>query len=220
MALTNLSSSDSETQIIETQISLEKKFDSLQKSEATTKWTSVVLFIGVVIIWLVSWQLLMGNESLESWNDRAAFGDMFGAVNALFSGLALGGIVVAIFMQRIEIRYQRIELEYQRLELMQTRIELKRSAEAQEKSEQALSEQVRQMKMTAKINAIMIQMNYYSAIVSNPAFGNLIDRIKVGSVSTLHMNALTRFEELDTDLKAIISEIEKGEDFGKLDKIQ
>ena len=34
--------------------------------------------------------------------DRGLFGDMFGAVNALFSGLAFAGIVYTIHMQRIE----------------------------------------------------------------------------------------------------------------------
>lgn len=42
---------------------------------------------------------------------------MFGAVNALFSGLALAGVVVAIFMQSRELKLQRDELEQTRAEL-------------------------------------------------------------------------------------------------------
>ncbi len=50
---------------------------------------------------------------------------MFGAVNALFSGLAFAGVIFAIFLQRHEIKLQRKELELQRKELALTRGELK-----------------------------------------------------------------------------------------------
>ena len=45
------------------------------------------------------------------------FGDMFGFANALFSGLALGGIIVAILLQRTELKLQREELKDTRAEL-------------------------------------------------------------------------------------------------------
>ena len=50
---------------------------------------------------------------------------MFGAVNALFSGLAFAGLIIAILLQRQE-------LQLQREELAETRKEIRRSAEAQE----------------------------------------------------------------------------------------
>lgn len=48
---------------------------------------------------------------------RGQFGDMFGAINALFSGLALLGTIYAVILQQRE-------LELQREELMQSRAEL------------------------------------------------------------------------------------------------
>src|SRR5688500_3394636 len=57
-------------------------------------------------------------------------GDLFGAVNALFSAWAFVGVIVAILMQRTE-------LQYQREELTETRKQLARSADAQQKSEVA-----------------------------------------------------------------------------------
>lgn len=39
------------------------------------------------------------------------FGDMFGAANALFSGLAFLGVIAAILLQRVELIYQRHELK-------------------------------------------------------------------------------------------------------------
>ena len=45
------------------------------------------------------------------------FGDSFGAVNALFSGLAFAGVIYAIILQRKELQLQREELEATRGEL-------------------------------------------------------------------------------------------------------
>lgn len=63
--------------------------------------------------------------TLNDEEDRGTFGDMFGAVNALFSGLAFVGIIVTILLQRKELSLQRQELE-------ETRAELKRTADAQD----------------------------------------------------------------------------------------
>ena len=48
--------------------------------------------------------------------ERGTFGDMFGSVNALFSGFALAGIVFTIFLQKRELRLQRKELKSTRAE--------------------------------------------------------------------------------------------------------
>lgn len=42
---------------------------------------------------------------------------MFGAVNALFSGLAMAGVIYAVFLQREELSLQRQELKAQREEM-------------------------------------------------------------------------------------------------------
>lgn len=49
-------------------------------------------------------------------NNRALFGDSFGAVNALISAFAFAGMIVAFILQRYELRLQRKELEAQRKE--------------------------------------------------------------------------------------------------------
>lgn len=61
----------------------------------------------VVVVWLLGVAPLI-HYALP---DKAGeFGDMFGAVNALFSGLAFAGVVYAIFLQRIDLALQRQEL--------------------------------------------------------------------------------------------------------------
>lgn len=89
--------------------------------------------------------MIANNRWLLDWNARGTFGDMFGAVNALFSGLAFAGIIYAIYLQTKELKLQRKELE-------QTRIELERSASAQEATQRALNKQVQLQALAAAIN--------------------------------------------------------------------
>ena len=59
--------------------------------------------------------------------ERAAagqFGDMFGGFNALASGLAMLGVIGALYLQRKQNEMQAEELRLQRIELAQTRKEL------------------------------------------------------------------------------------------------
>jgi hypothetical protein len=50
---------------------------------------------------------------------------MFGAINALYSGLAFAGVIYAILLQRKELRLQRKELELTRNELEGQKLQLK-----------------------------------------------------------------------------------------------
>lgn len=114
------------------------------------------LFLGVVvlifILWLLTWIVLY--IGFTKWEERGQFGDMFGAVNSLFSGMAFAGIIIAIILQKQELELQRKELEF-------TREELRRSAKAQEKAEEALSKQVYFLKETASINALTTVIENY-----------------------------------------------------------
>ena len=92
----------------------------------------VFLFLTIIILWVSSGFALW--HFLPDWNTRGTFGDTFGGVNSLFSGLAFAGVIYTILLQRKELMYQREELKM-------NRIELARSASAQEKSEKALSDQ-------------------------------------------------------------------------------
>jgi len=75
-------------------------------------WKFLVIISGIVVIlWIASGLLLYGCE------ERGTFGDMFGAINSLFSGLAFAGVIYAIILQRKELQLQREELEATRKEL-------------------------------------------------------------------------------------------------------
>jgi len=96
--------------------------------------------------------------SFSSWTDRGAFGDMFGSINSLFSGLAFAGVIYAIFLQSKE-------LELQRKELSLTREEISKTALAQ-------SDQVQIMKNEAERNAISSELNALCQIVESSTRGS------------------------------------------------
>jgi hypothetical protein len=104
---------------------------------------------------------------MKSWQDRSNFGEMFGGLNTLFSGLAFIGVIYAIFLQRRE-------LEFQRQELILTRTELKRSAEAQEKSEKALKDQVEELVHQRRLSILPGFILYFKADVDDyPTIKNI-----------------------------------------------
>ncbi len=105
----------------------------------------IIITILVIVLWLVSAIIIY--YLFPDWSVRGTFGDMFGAINSLFSGLAFLGVIITVYLQKKE-------LEYQRLEIIQTRIELEKSATAQQNSEKALQSQVESTLIAAKINAL------------------------------------------------------------------
>ncbi len=70
---------------------------------------SICLVVIIVSLFL-NWYLLHNS------GDRGTFGDMFGVANALFSGLAFGGIIFTIYLQREDLKSTRVELKEAREE--------------------------------------------------------------------------------------------------------
>ncbi|MDY6419894.1 MAG: putative phage abortive infection protein [Succinivibrio dextrinosolvens] len=71
-------------------------------------------------------------------DERGTFGDQFGAVNALFSGLAFAGLIYTIILQRHDLKLQRRDLRYQRRELELTRKEMEEQTAEFEKQNETL----------------------------------------------------------------------------------
>ena len=102
------------------------------------------LIIIVVVIW--SGCSVGIYLSRPNWSERGQFGDMFGAVNALFSALAFAILIVTMWMQREE-------LELQRAEVRQTNLELKRTADAQEMTRRAMEKQIELLTVSTRMSA-------------------------------------------------------------------
>lgn len=120
----------------------------------TKRHLPAVIAAALLIVFM---QLAIGYAAytlLPDWPTRGQFGDVFGAANALFSGLAFAGLIYAILLQREDLSLQRTELEL-------TRQELQRTAEAQEQSEIALRAQAAAASQSARLTAINFLLKHY-----------------------------------------------------------
>ncbi len=105
---------------------------------------------GVVLLQAVSGFLIYRVGfylSGDAWALRGQFGDMFGAVNALFSGLAFAGVIIAVILQKNELALQRRELSA--------------SVEAQQGSSESLAEQVAMLELSSRLSAIATLISAY-----------------------------------------------------------
>ena len=110
---------------------------------------AVWFFSGLAIIYFIDY-----------WGDRGTFGDLFGAVNALFSGLAFAGLLYSLFENKKQIMAQQEELLLNRQELLKAR-------KIQEKTEKAIEAQVSQMKNTARLSGLNTLVNYFTAKIND-----------------------------------------------------
>lgn len=77
--------------------------------------TILVLILFIAISWIAT--IYYVPKFYGKPDSAGTFGDMFGSLNTLFSGLAFVGVIVAILLQRKELELQRQELEDTREEL-------------------------------------------------------------------------------------------------------
>jgi hypothetical protein len=97
-------------------------------------WLAGVVLLAVVLLWVATpfaVKAIVG----QTLDQRGQFGDLYGSINALFSGLAFAGVIIAILLQRRELELQRRELRY-------TRTEMKASVAAQDGSQRALNKTI------------------------------------------------------------------------------
>lgn len=138
----------------------------------------ILLFLGVIVIWAVS--ALVTMYFLQEWSDRGTFGDLFGAVNALFSGLAFAALIYTIALQRDEIKENRAEI-------VLNRKELSKASKLQEKAQKVLIQQVDQTHLSAKMNAMRTLVDYYNNQIGNPkSTPETIEKAKVKRKQIIH----------------------------------
>lgn len=94
------------------------------KDEDNKKIVQYAIFsvIAVLVLWTLTFFLFFIND-MET---RGQFGDMFGAINALFSGLAFAGLIITLFLQKKELSLQREELQLTRDEMKNQRVEFEK----------------------------------------------------------------------------------------------
>lgn len=89
----------------------------------------IIILTWILYPYLAAYAYLPLVPKNASWGLLGTYGDSFGALNTLFSGLALAGLALNIYLQnsqinKIEVREQNIELERIRLSLYNRRFEV------------------------------------------------------------------------------------------------
>lgn len=99
------------------------RHSKMDNKEPEDKLNDLYKLIGLVVgLWIISW-LVTDFIISCSPETRGQFGDKFGFVNSLFSGLALAGIIYSIILQKRELALQRLELKETRQEFKQQNFE-------------------------------------------------------------------------------------------------
>lgn len=150
----------------------------------TTKKISIILIVCVVtavtmyasILLFLIWPI-----TEYSIAQAGVFGDSFGVLTSLFSGLAFSGMIITILLQKEELVLQREELK-------ENRKEFAKGAEAQERNAQlsALSALLAEYKSQISINQSALEKQYKQDQISgtiafrsqNPLENENIDLIK------------------------------------------
>lgn len=122
----------------------------MKQKNSSFIWLVVAVVVVCAAYILVMFLVLPGNME-----ERGQFGDMFGFLGALFSGLAFAGLIVTIRQQREDLKNQRDEIELQRQDLEAQTEALKLQKEEIRQTNEELKLQREEMK--AQNRTIMLQ---------------------------------------------------------------
>ena len=123
---------------------------------------TIVQIVGGVVLFFV----------FDDWNNRAAFGDMFGFLGSFFTGLAFAAVIYSLFLQRKELKL--------------TQAEFKKSVKAQ-------TEQADSLRETALLNALNTLVSTYTEMSLHKnksglrAYSNAYDDKRDKSIESLEM---------------------------------
>ncbi|WP_336164396.1 hypothetical protein [Acinetobacter sp. 85] len=91
------------------------KKDPNSKKKKPSEWkgyiSSIVLILSVFAMWFLYPYGLSHLDTITNTSSYGTFGDSFGALNTLFSGLAFSTLIITLFLQRKELQLQREEVQ-------------------------------------------------------------------------------------------------------------
>jgi hypothetical protein len=86
----------------------------MSEKRSGTVWPLLLIFVGVIATFAAAMLVVFREFAIQRTGN---LGDASSLIGALFSALAFGGVIVAILLQRQELRLQRDELSMTRAEL-------------------------------------------------------------------------------------------------------
>lgn len=196
------------------------------------------MWIMIIILIMIAFYV-----SVYFWineDERGTFGDTFGAVNALFSGLAFAGMYVALTLQRREYELQRKEFKENTNALKSQKEEMANQKKELEQQKKIMAEQLHQTSIQQFENAFFFMLGQHNNIlnsisgldsgrttlsgidfircwgqVDQTSFSEYFDRIKFSSTS--YVNNLYRiFKYIESS--DVLSNKDKNIDFDNRQK--
>ena len=107
--------------------------ENAEKTNGRWRLIAVLAIVGVGVIAVLGLIEAWVYSRFDEWPIRGLVGDMFGVGNAVFSALALVGVIIAIYLQNKELGLQRQELVLTRTEVKGQREQLQAQAETLKK---------------------------------------------------------------------------------------
>ena len=152
----------------------------------------VSLLSGVFVLWLYLPSYL--NSHLRTLSDKGVYGDSYGSVNALFTGLAFAGLVFTIFLQQREIKLQRDDFFSQLEEMKLSREEVGRQVKTQEKQLMLGIADLKMKALDVKNRQIEMQSLQWMESVRHSYAGPELEKVKIEMIDIL--------AQLEDDLKS------------------
>ena len=158
--------------------------------------------IGVLFVWALTFFLFFINNS----DERGQFGDMFGAVNALFSGLAFAGLIITLILQRRELELQRQELALTRKEMEDQTAEFEKQNETLkiQRFENTFFQMLSQFQEV--VNSLMIRYKFhgeYKDVSGRDVFRVSFEQMRVYVDMPFGFNSYQNFE----GMREVISKV-------------
>lgn len=132
------------------------------------RWVGWYVVVATVILGLWIATPWIAASHFPKIEQAGQFGDLFGSINALFSGLAILGLYINITqqrhqnaMQQADLAMQREELAMQRQEMVASRGELAKQVAMQQALIRATNAQIAVAGYQAKIEALKLDASAY-----------------------------------------------------------
>lgn len=90
---------------------LPKIISKVQKAIKRPYHPILISILLILLSFLIFWIFVI--NFIPTWTDRGLFGDTFGALNTFFSGIALFGIIYALFLQQHQLKTMQYSIELQ-----------------------------------------------------------------------------------------------------------
>jgi hypothetical protein len=116
-------------------------------------WYLLNFVFWTIFIWLIYPVVMI--YLIKDPAERGQFGDTFGALNTLFSGLAFVAVIYTMYLQGLQ-------LDLQRRDLLMNREELHKSVDANRMAAESLKEQIHTQLLAAQITACGMLLESYN----------------------------------------------------------